>query len=140
MKVTAKRRRSRQQVQDDKREEKLQKQRLKEKVEQTEMLEQELRAMKSKIQKTEEDADQIRAFFDAGLLVQDENGIPQLADQGTKSKKIKPNILEIYDESPSNQESMIGELPNQHMQQRDIQIEGLQQQNYEVDKQDGERQ
>ena len=126
MKVTAKRRRSRQQVQDDKREEKLQKQRLQEKIQQTELLEQELRDMRSKIQKTEEDADHIRAFFDAGLLVQDENGIPKIADQGTKSKKIKPNVLEIYGENPSNQESMIAEFPDEQIPQNFIQIEGLQ--------------
>ena len=82
MKVSAKRRRSRMQVQEDKLREKNQKLELEQRLQQLEAYEAQVREMQQKMQRTEAVKEQIDGLFNDGLITQDgENQFRVVTDQ-----------------------------------------------------------
>ena len=82
MKATAKRRRSRKQIQEDKEREAWEKQETARKIQRLAQLEREREEMKVENEKAQVIHQHVQGYMDAGLIVQGPDGIPQLnADQ-----------------------------------------------------------
>ena len=78
MKASAKRRRSRQQIKDDKLKEEWEKAETARKIQKLEQLEQENAQLQQKVQASSQMEQQVQGFIDQGLLVMDDQGVPQL--------------------------------------------------------------
>ena len=90
MKATAKRRRSKKQIQEDKERKEWEEAETARKIARLDQLEQENAALKNEIQGVEEVKREVQGFMDAGLIVQAADGRAQLNSEAILQSEMRP--------------------------------------------------